>query len=437
MGILTKAMSTLARGLGLTDPRLYQYLSGGPTAAGESVTVDTAMQLDTVWACIRLVSQTVATLPLFFYTRDAKGRGVINDQHPLYRILHDRPNADMTATEFWETMMAAVLLWGNAYGAIERSGQRIVAVTPMRPDRVTIMRQEDGSLLYRYAYQGFVAKLEEADVLHIKGFSLDGLVGISPIAQGRQGIATAIAAEKAAGSFFRNGMRPSAIMSAPGFMTDDQRKRYNEEFVPKFTGAINSGKIPLMEGGFKLEQLQMPPEDAQLLATRAFHVEQLCRWFDVPPAMIGHTEKSTAWGTGMEQMMLWFLTFSLRPHLKRIEQAIHRDLLTPLEQTVSYVEFSVEGLLRADSHGRAALYAVLAQNGLRTRNELRALDNEAPLTGGDDLTVMSNLLPIDLLGEFVRGRRDNPLDPGFVPPKPAVPSGTQNPPTTQAAANTN
>lgn len=437
MGILTKAMSVLARGLGLTDPRLYQYFAAGPTSAGEEVTVNTALQLDAVWACVRLISQTIATLPLFFYTKDAQGRGIINSDHPLYRILHDRPNADMTATEFWEAMMAAVLLWGNAYAAIERSGPRIVAITPMRPDRMTIQRQEDGSLIYRYAYQGFVAKLEEVDVLHIKGFSLDGLVGISPIAQGRQGLAAAMAAEKAAASFFRNGMRPSAIMTSPTFLQKDQRDRFGAEFVEKFTGALNSGRVPLLEGGFKIEQLQMPPEDAQLLATRAFHVEQICRWFDCPPPMIGHMEKSTAWGTGLEQMMLWFLTFSLRPHLKRVEQAIHRDLLTPQEQQTSYAEFNVEGLMRADSMGRAKLYAVYADHGIKTRNELRAMENDPPVQGGDDLTVNSAMLPIQLLGEFVRGRTDKPLDPNFVPPGPSDPPGSMDKPDNPADGTSN
>jgi len=404
-GIGLKATTILARSLGMTDPRLYNFFSGGPTHSGETVTVDTALQLDTVWSCIRLVSQTIATLPLFLYKRDAQGRGTINDKHPLYRILHDRPNAEMTATEFWEAMAASVLLWGNAYGAIDRlaADGSISAITPMRPDRVTIRRTVDGALTYTYSFQGAVTTLAEADVLHIKGFSLDGLLGLSPIAQARQSIGSAIAAEKASGAFFRNGMRPSAIMKAPQYLTDAQRIQ-SKTIIDNFSGAMNVGRVPLLEGGWDITPLSMPPGDAQLLATREFNVEIICRWFDVPPVMVGHMTKSSAWGTGMEQMMLWFLTFSLRPHLKRIEQAISKALLTPEEQASGsggyYAEFNVEGLLRADSAARAALYKVLAQEGLRTRNELRALDNEPPLPGGDDLTVMGNLLPIQLLGKL-------------------------------------
>lgn len=418
MGILTKATSIIARGLGLVDPRLYHFFSGGPTHAGEAVTVDSTLQLDTVWACVRLISQTIATLPLFLYKRGKDGRGVVDDTHQLYYILHDRPNVEMTATEFWEAQVAAVLLWGNSYAAIERGVSGVISLTPMRPDRVTVRRQTDGSLIYHYSFQGFVASLPGDQVFHIKGFSLDGLMGISPITQARQSIASAIAAEKASGAFFQNGMRPSAIMEAPSYLTDIQREQA-KNVIADFTGAINTGKVPLLEGGWKINTaVSLPPEDAQLLETRSFHVEQLCRWFDVPPAMVGHMEKTTAWGTGLEQMLLWFLAFCLRPHLKRIEQAISKALLTLNEQGSGagglYAEFNVEGLLRADSAGRAALYKSLVDTGVRTRNEIRELDNLPPLEGGDDLTVMSNMLPLKLLGEFVRGKTPKPLDPGFV-----------------------
>lgn len=397
MGIFTKAVQTLARAIGLTDPRLYEWYGGGRTHSGEAVSVNTALQLDAVWSCVRLISQTIATLPLFLYRRDGKGRGEVDSAHPLYRILHDQPNADMTATEFWEAIVAAILLQGNAYGWKDKIGRRVVAITPMRPDFVTVKRLQDGSLQYVYTWQGTTYHLGEDDVLHIKGFSLDGLMGLSPISQARQSLGTAIAAEKSAASFFRNGMQPSKIMEAPQYLTDAQRQQA-KGIIERYTGAAATGSVPLLEGGWKISDVSLKPEDAQLLQTRAFHVEQICRWFDVPPIMIGHMDKSTAWGTGMEQMMLWFLTFSLRPHLKRIEQAISKSLLTPEEQLSHYAEFNVEGLLRADSKGRAELYGALAMNGLRTRNELRALDNEPPMPGGDDLTVQSNLIPIQLLG---------------------------------------
>lgn len=425
MNIFTKAALVIASGLGLTDPRLYQFYSGGETYAGESVGVAGAMQLDTVWACVRLISQTIATLPLFLYTKDSKGRGIVDPSQPLYRILHDQPNADMTSTEFWEAMVAAVLLWGNGYALIQRLGNRIVSLVPMLPERLTEQRNPDGSLKYTYRWYNESIDYTEDEIFHIKGFSLDGVVGISPIAQARQTLATAVAAEKTAASVFRNGMRPSAVVEAPKFLSPAQRIDARA-VIDGFSGAISTGKVPLLEGGWQYKQISFPPDDAQLLETRSFHVEQLCRWFDVPPIMIGHMEKSTAWGTGMEQMMLWFLTFSLRPHLKRIEQAIAKDLLTPVERTQMYAEFNVEGLLRTDSKGRAELYQSLAMNGLRTRNELRALDNEPPLPGGDELTVQVNLIPIQLLGTVARLPTEKPVDPGFVGPKPPVAADQEN-----------
>jgi HK97 family phage portal protein len=421
MNILTKAVSILARSLGMTDPRLYHFFSGGPTYAGENVTVDTSLQLDVVWSCVRLVSDTIATLPLFVYKRDKDGRGIIDDTHPLYRILHDRPNADMTAVEFWTAMVSAILLWGNAYAAIERLGNRIVAITPLRPDRVMVRRQPDGSLIYTYSYLGSSATLNEDDVFHIKGFSLDGMIGIPPITQARQSLASAMAAEKAAGAFFRNGMRPSAVMEAPTYLTDPQREQARG-IIDRFSGAMNTGGVPLMEGGWKLNTgVSLPPEDAQLLQTRGFHVEQMCRWFMVPPPMIGHMEKSTAWGTGLEQMLLWFLMFSLRPHLERIEQAISKSLLTTKEQLSYYAEFNVDGILRADSTIRAGLYKTMIAYGLATPNEIRALENMPPDPDGNDLMIMSNMMPLKYAGEFVRGRAPKPLDPNadFNQPTPA------------------
>jgi HK97 family phage portal protein len=428
--IALKNVSFLARGLGLTDPRLYHFFSSGPTHAGEVVTVDSSLQLDVVWACVRLIADTIATLPLQVYARDKQGRGIIDDKNPLYRILHDSPNADMTAVEYWTAVVAAILLWGNSYGAIARKNDDptskvgslpgpdnpIVAITPMRPDRVTVRRNVDGTLTYHYSFQGFIADLEEYQVLHIKGFSLDGLVGISPISQARQNLASSMAAEKVAGSFFRNGMNPSMVMEAPTYLTDPQREQA-KGIIERFSGAMNTGGVPLMEGGWKLTPVTIKPEDAQLLQTRSFNVEQMCRWFMVPPPMIGHTEKSTAWGTGLEQMNLWFLMYCLRPHLERIEQAIMKSLMTAEEAVASYVEFNVDGILRSDSTIRAALYKTQIAFGLKTPNEIRALENDAPDPDGNDLMIMSNMLPIKLLGEFVRGRGPKPLDPTFDPSK--------------------
>jgi HK97 family phage portal protein len=406
-----KAVESILSGVSISDPRVMRLFSPGPTHAGEIVNVDTAMQLSAVWSCVTLIAQTIATLPLMIYERDKEDFGTLNRDHPLYPILHDSPNAEMTAVEFWEPMVGAVLLWGNAYAQIIRSGRRVIALIPLRPDRVQTRRNEDGSLTYLYAWMGTSAELSEDEVFHLKGFSLDGIVGISVIAQGRQALATAIAADRASGNFFRNGMRPSGVLTAPTYLTPEQRKR-KQEWIDEYSGAINNGRVPLLEGGWKLESLSIPPEDAQLLSSRQFDIEELCRLFHVPPPMIGHTQSATAWGSGLEQMLLWFLQFCLRPQLKRIEARIGKSLIDPGERRTVYAEFNVEGLLRADGKTRATLYATMVDHGLKTRNEIRALENDPPMPGGDDLTVNAALVPLKNLGK--QPKPPAPL-PGFRP----------------------
>jgi HK97 family phage portal protein len=320
----------------------------------------------------------------------------------------------MTAVEFWECVVAAVLLWGNAFVAITRIGNRITALYPMRPDRVVIRRESDGSLSYTYTWAGQTQTFAESDILHIKGFSLDGYMGISPIGNARNSLGAARAAERASSSVFKNGMRPSGVLTAPEYLTDPQREDA-KAILAGFKGAANTGGTPLLEGGWTWQSLSIPPEDAQLLETRAFQVEQLCRWFDVPPIMIGHMDKQTSWGTGVEQIMLHFYTSCLRAHLKRIEQAIAKSLITAADEAAGiYVEFNIDGLLRADSAARASLYSTYVQNGIMNRDDVRAKENLPPIPGGGgkEFTVQANLIPIDKLGEIASMSSDKPVQPG-------------------------
>lgn len=438
MGLFRKAVTTLATNMGLTDPRLLQWSSGEPAHSGEKVTVDTALTLDAVWACARLVSQTAATLPLPLYERDGERQSKAATDHELYRVLHDRPNADMTAVEFWAAMFACKLLWGNAYAEIVRGGNdRVVALLPMRSDRVQVNLQQNDTRTYTYVYNGQTTTLHEDDVLHLKGFSLDGLTGMSAIAAGRHSLGTAMGAERTAGTIFKNGMRPSGYLKIPQFLSDDQRIKARA-YLNSFSGSENTGKMPMFEGGWEFQALTLPPNDAQLLETRGFNVETICRWFGVAPAMIGHTEKSTAWGTGLEQTNLWFLTYTLRPHLKEAEQAIWAKCLSPSDQRRFYPEFNVEGLLRADSKGRAELYQSLITNALRSPNELRRLDNLPPLPGGDALFIQGAMTPIEALVQKAVVELQTAIAQGVVaaaaklPTNGSEPSGS--PPATPPAA---
>jgi HK97 family phage portal protein len=378
-------------------PGYWLNQPGGSSSAGKRVTVDSALQLATVWACVRLLAETIATLPLGLYRQDAQGRKEAARDHPLYALLHDQPNADMTAVEFWEAVVACLCLWGNLYAEKSFVGQRLVALTPLLPDLVRPFRRENGRIAYAYSDPDGYRELDEDQVLHIKGFGIDGLTGLSPIAYARNSLGAAMATDEASAKVFANGLKTSGFVQVDKVLKEDQRKQI-QGILSEFTGSGNAGKVMVLEAGMKYEQLTLPPEDAQMLETRAFQVEEICRWFRVPPFMIGHTEKSTSWGTGLEQQMIGFLTFALRPYLTRIEQAVKKSLVPPAERGRVFAEFNLEGLLRADSQGRAALYNAFAQNGVMDRNEIRAKENLAPRPGGDVLTVQSNLVPLDQLG---------------------------------------
>lgn len=401
MGLMTKAIAALrGGGISFADPRVAEAFALDPSHSGEKVTVQTALQLDAVYACVRLVAQTIATLPLMVYERgEGAGQAKVATDHPLYRILHDKPNADMTAPEFITAAVACKLGWGNAYSEIVRgAGGRVISLNPMRTDRVQVDQQRDGSRTYTYVYNGQTTVFQEEDVLHFKGFSFDGVTGESAITFGRHSLGGALAAERVAGSMFKNGLRPSGYFKIPQFLNAEQRQQ-TRQYIQGFTGGENAGKVPMFEGGWEFSPLSLPPDDAQFLETRSFAIETICRWFGVPPSLIGHTEKSTTWGTGLEQINLGFLTYTLRAHLKEIEAAIWSKCLTPAEQTRFYVEFNVEGLLRADSKGRAEYYRGMVGAGLMTPNEIRALENLPPKEGGDHLLVQGAMMPLDILVE--------------------------------------
>lgn len=358
-------------------------------------------QLSTVWACVDVLSKTVATLPLGFYEHTKEGRKIARD-HPLYEILHYQPNADMTAVEFWEMMMAGLLLRGNAYAQIDRTGKRVTALMPMVPEKVKVTRDKTGAPVYTYhdPVTGKMLEFKEGQVLHIRGrLGPDCLTGLSPLKLGKETFALSIAANAASAAFFKNSLRPSGVLTTDRILTEEQRKDFYEGFINQFAGAVNAGRAPLLEAGISFQNTSLSLEDAQMIETRRLSVEDICQWFGVDPIMIGHiAQGQTMWGSGVEQLMIKFLTTSLRPWLNRIEQAIRRSLLAPGDRNKYFAEFSIEGLLRADSAARSAFYSTLAQNGIMTRNEIRRKENLPPVEGGDQLTVQSNLLPIEQLG---------------------------------------
>ena len=381
--IALKAASAVVRNLSIREPDGW-YPSSLRGDAGEIVTSESVLGLSAVWACVNLLSGTIASLPLMVYQRDKSGKRVEARDHPLYRVLHDSPNYDQTSLDFWEFVCASLELWGNAYARIDRSAGKIVGLHPVNPSMMSVRRLPNGNLEYRWSQDGKTYVETDQTVLHIRGFGGNPLGGMSTLHFGRNSFSLARAIDREAGSMFRNGMRPSVQLVFDKWLTPEQRALAEQELVKKYLGAVNAGKPYISEGGAKIEAISINPEDAQMLESRGFSVEEICRFFGVPPFMIGHTEKSTSWGTGLEQQTLAFQKFTLRRRLKRIEQACEKQLLTAADRAGGVtVEFNLEGLLRADSAGRARFYQQMTQIGAMTINEVRALESLPPVVGGD------------------------------------------------------
>ena len=366
--------------------------------------VDAALQLSVVWSCVRLIAETIATLPLITYERKvSNGREirVVARNHPLYSLLHDSPNADMTAVEFWEAVVSQICLWGNAYCLITyNTVGRIVSLDPLNPALMRNPYRKNGAIQFDYTTPGGVKHYNETEIWHIKGFGTDGLMGISPITAGWRSMCGATAAENASANTFGKSMRMSGVLTMAEYLSPEQREKAKTKAMGSVFGDDRTGNMMLLEGTTSFKQLSMNPADAQMLETRSFSVEDLCRWFGMPPSMIGHGTAVSNWGTGREQINQNFIDYVLRAYMKRIEQGISKSLLKPAERLRYWAEYSVEGLLRGDSAARAALYSTMTQNGIYTRNFCRSLENLEPLPGGDELTVQSNLVPLSLLGKI-------------------------------------
>lgn len=334
------------------------------------------------------------------YRRDANGIREVYRDHPLYRLLHDSPNYDQTAVDFWEFIAASIEMRGNAYARIERNSRGIASLMPVNPALMGVRRLQNGSIEYRWSQDGRYFVETDKTMLHIRGFGGNPLGGMSTLHYGRHTFSLARAVDKSASSTFKNGMRPSGVLTFDKWLTPEQRKLAEEKLASKFQTAADTGKPMILEGGTKWEQLTLAPEDAQMLESRSFSVEEVCRFFGVPPFMIGHTEKTTSWGSGIEQQTLGFQKFTLRRRLKRIEQAIEKQLLTTADRAAGVsVEFNLEGLLRADSAGRARFYQQMTQIGAMTINEVRDLENLPPVDGGDIPRMQMQNKPISEIDE--------------------------------------
>ncbi|CVD74724.1 MULTISPECIES: phage portal protein [Serratia] len=364
----------------------------GTSSSGKVVTADKAMQLSAVWACIRLLSESVSTLPMKVYRREADGSRKLAQDHPAYQVLCRRPNLEMTPSRFMLMVVASICLRGNAFIEKKMIGRKLVALNPLLPQNMVVKRLDTGQLQYTYTEDGKKRVIPVDRMMHIRGFGLDGVCGMMPLSSGRDVFGAAMAVDESAAKIFENGLQTSGYISSKVALNKEQRERLRN-YLAAFAGSKNAGKMMVLEGDLSYQNVTMNPEDAQMLESRAFSIEEICRWFRVPPFMVGHVTKQSSWASSVEGMNLIFLTNTLRPLLVNIEQEISRCLLDSDEDY--FAEFSVEGLLRADSVGRAAYYTTALQNGWMSRNDVRRLENLPPIPGGEIYTVQLNLTPLE------------------------------------------
>ena len=391
----------------------FTFFLGGSTS-GKVVTERSAMQMTAVYSCVRILSEAVAGLPLHLYRyKDGGGKEKAID-HPLYRLLHDEPNPEMSSFVFRETLMTHLLLWGNAYAQIIRNGKgEIMALYPLMPNKMRVDRDEHGKLYYEYSHSSDEAgtmknttvRLTPYDVLHIPGLGFDGLVGYSPIAMAKNAIGMAIACEEYGAKFFANGAAPSGVLEHPGVIKDPQKVR--EAWQSQFGGSANSNKVAVLEEGMKYTPISISPEQAQFLETRKFQINEIARIFRVPPHMVGDLEKSSF--SNIEQQSLEFVKYTLDPWVIRWEQSLSRILFTDEEKKTLFFKFSVEGLLRGDYQSRMNGYATARQNGWMSANDIRELENMDKIPaeeGGDLYLINGSMLPMQNAGAYAEKETD-------------------------------
>lgn len=376
----------------------WSFLFGG-TTSGKAVNERTAMQTSAVYACVRILAESVAGLPLHVYERTANGSKSTKPSHPLYRLLHDEPNREMTSFVFRETLMSHLLLWGNAYAQIIRDGRGFpIALYPLLPDRMTVDRNESGELVYTYQSDKGQVKLRRENVLHIPGLGFDGLIGYSPIAMAKNAVGLALATEDYGATFFANGANPGGVLEHPGVIKPEQADRLRESWQSQFGGA-NAHKVAVLEEGLKFHQMSIPPEQAQFLETRKFQINEIARIFRVPPHMVGDLEKSSF--SNIEQQSLEFVKYTLDPWVVRWEQSLQQALILPSEKATIFIKFNLDGLLRGDYQSRMQGYSTGIQNGFMSVNDVRSLEDMNLLTseeGGDLHFVNGNMVKLADVG---------------------------------------
>ena len=393
----------------------YSFLFGR-TTSGKPVNERTAMQTTAVYACVRILAEAIASLPLHVYEYQADGGKRMVHDHPLYYLLHDEPNPEMTSFVFRETLMSHLLIWGNAYAQIIRDGAgRVLGLYPLLPNKMDVQRDDRGNLYYVYSRNSDEnptfkeygdIRLEADEVLHIPGLGFDGLIGYSPIAMAKNAVGMTLACEEYGASFFANGANPGGVLEHPGVLKDPSKVR--ESWNSVYRGVNNAHKIAVLEEGMKYQQIGIPPEEAQFLETRKFQINEIARLYRIPPHMVGDLEKSSF--SNIEQQSLEFVKYTLDPWVIRWEQSLQRSLLLPGEKETYFIKLNVDGLLRGDYQSRMNGYAVGRQNGWLSANDIREMENLNPIPeeeGGNLYLINGAMTKLEDAGAFAKTAERN------------------------------
>jgi HK97 family phage portal protein len=390
-------LSWAGKVLRLTDGKFWGQWYGGETWAGRPVNEENALQLSTWWRSVKLYADVVGALPLKLYERKDNDDRVQVRDHPVAGLIGLDPNVDQTAQEFWGGVSGSLAMLGNAYAEKRYVGKSLAALEPMpydtTPDRT---HNRNGDLEYHYSDRGKTEWLPRDKVLHVRGFTIGKSdFGLSPLAAARQGLSIALATEEATGKTFAQGLRMSGYFTIPAKATPQQRADFTKAFIDPITGNDASAHYGLLEMGTDFKPINIPPKDAEMLLSRRFNVEEICRFMGVPPILVGHSaDGQTMWGTGVEAIINQWLTSGLNSFLTNIEKSINKRLLTAEERPRFYAEFERNALLRIDSAARADFISKMIQNAQMTPNEGRKTDNRLPMPGGDVLLVNSTLIPL-------------------------------------------
>lgn len=383
---------------GVMSDQSGQQLETPSSLVAAPMSPDIALQISTVYACARLLAGTVSSLPLMVFKEDSRGNRKVDRGSRLWTILHDQPNSVMTASDFWQAMILQWALRGNAYAQIMRdSVGDVISLWPLSSDQMTVFSdKETGRLVYQYVRDSQTYDLTPDQVLHIKDIGT-GILGFSKLEFMGSSVHEAMATQKYTMQNAQNFGRPSGILTADHVL---DRKKGQADAVGRALGSFKSesGKLIVLEADMKFQQVALTPEQSQLLESRKYGVEEICRWFGVPPVLIG-ASGATTWGSGIAEIVSGFHKFTLNPLLKSIEQALESRILRAEERGSVVIEFNLDAFFRGDLQSRYAAYATAVQNGFKTRNEVRALENDPPISGGDTPTAQTNLAPLDKLGE--------------------------------------